>query len=281
MTVFSTPGPVEITVEIEIGAVRVVAGDRADTVVDVEPSDPSRPSDVKAAEQTLTDCVSGRLQVRTPKQRTAGLFGKPGSVDVTIQAPAGSLLQGSAAAASFRTSGDLGACRVRTSAGDISLEHAGAVELRTGIGAVSVDSADGPADVRTGTGDIRLGSVTGPVNVRNSNGGTSIEQAGGEVRVKAANGDIVVGRAAAGVFASTANGDVRVGEIGAGSTSLRTAVGEIEVGIAEGAAARLDVSTSYGRVRNLLSTIDSPGESSRTLEVHAHSSAGDIVVRRA
>ena len=38
-----------------VGNVRVIASDRADTVVDVRPSDAANASDVKAAEQTRVE----------------------------------------------------------------------------------------------------------------------------------------------------------------------------------------------------------------------------------
>jgi len=280
MPTFSTPEPISVTVEIEVGAVRVVASDRDDTVVEVRPSDPSHTSDVNAAEQTLTDYALGRLQIRTPKQRSLGLFGKAGSVDVTIQVPTGSELHGVATAVAVRSTGSLGECRLKTSLGDIHLERTGPLELRT-CGSITVDSVAGHAEVSTGSGEVRLGSVDGSALVKNSNGSTWIGDVSGDLRVKAANGDIFVGRAGADVVASSANGDVRVADVARGSTSLKTAVGEIEVGISEGSAARLDVNTSYGRIRNLLSRVDGPDGATQTLDVHARTSAGDIVIRRA
>lgn len=281
MPTFSTPEPISVTVEIEVGAAWVVASDRDDTVVEVRPSDPSHLSDVKAAEQSQIDYALGRLQVRIPKQRSLGLFGKPGSVEVTIQVPTGSELHGVATAAVFRGTGGLGGCRLKTSLGDIHLERTGPVELRTSGGAITVDGVVGHAAVSTGSGDIRLGSVDGSAVVRNANGSTWIGDISGDLRVKAANGDISVGRAGADVVASSANGDLRLAEVARGSTSLKTAAGEIEIGISDGSAARLDVDTSYGRIRNLLSRVDSPDGSTQTLEVRARTSAGDIVLRRA
>ena len=67
----------------------------------------------------------------------------------------------------------------------------------------------------------------------------------------------------------------------AGSASLKTGFGEIEVGIASGTAAKLDASTSFGRVRNQLEAADGPQATDETLDLRARSSYGDIVVRRA
>jgi len=62
---------------------------------------------------------------------------------------------------------------------------------------------------------------------------------------------------------------------------LETAAGELEVGIREGTAAWLDVSSHYGRVRNSLDETDSPEQSEATVEIRARTSYGDINIRRA
>ena len=56
MTVFNTPGPVTVTVDIGGCAADIVvtAGARTDTVVEVRPRSTSRPADVRAAEQMLS-----------------------------------------------------------------------------------------------------------------------------------------------------------------------------------------------------------------------------------
>ena len=55
MPIFDTPAPISVTIEIGVGDIRVVASERADTVVDVQPSDGSKQSHVTAAEQTRVE----------------------------------------------------------------------------------------------------------------------------------------------------------------------------------------------------------------------------------
>ena len=126
-----------------------------------------------------------------------------------------------------------------------------------------------------------MDQIDGPAVVKNSNGDSWIGSVAGDVRINAANGDIAVDRAGGGVVASTANGDIRVGALARGTASLKTGLGEIEVGIPAGTAAKLDVSTSFGRIRNQLGTADGPQETDETLDLRARSSYGDIVIRRA
>jgi DUF4097 and DUF4098 domain-containing protein YvlB len=280
MPAFDTPEPITVEIDLVIGDVRITASDRRDTVVDIRPSDGSQELDVRAAEQTRVERTATGLLVKAPRQRSLGLFGRAGSVDVTIGLPDGSNVRGDTAMAAFRGAGQLGECRVRTSTGPIQLDRAGPVDLHTSIGAIEVDHVAGRAEVSTGSGRVRLGEVDGPAVIKNSNGDSWIGAVAGDLRVNAANGQVSVGRAGADVDASTANGDVRVAEVTHGSASLKTGLGEIEVGIHEGTAARLDVYTQFGRVHNQLQATDSPEPSDEVVEVRARTSYGDIVIRR-
>jgi DUF4097 and DUF4098 domain-containing protein YvlB len=280
MPTFDTPEPISAVVDLVVGDVRITASDRGDTSVEIRPSDESHQPDLRAAEQTRVEYSAGQLLVKAPRQRNLSLFGKPGSIDVTIGLPAGSQVHGDASVAAFRCAGRLGECRVKTSAGDIQLEHTGPLEANTGAGAVAVDRVAGPAEVSTGSGRVRLGQVDGPAVIKNSNGDSWIGEAAGDLRVNAANGSIAVDHANADVNARSASGDIRVGGVTRGTASLKTSFGEIEVGIQAGTAARLDVHTQFGRIHNHLDSSDAPGPSDQTVEVSARTSYGDIVIRR-
>jgi len=280
MPTFSTPEPITATLELVAGIARIVAGDRGQTVVTVQPSDDSHELDRRAAEQTQVEYAAGRLLVRTPKQRGLGLFGRAGSVDVTIELPAGSRLDGSATMVAFHCSGRLGDCRIKITAGDIQLDDTGPLELSTGAGTIAVNRVVGPAGLSTGTGKIRLGDVDGSAVVKNANGDNWIGQISGDLRVRTANGDIDVDQAQGDVTAATANGSIRVGGLVRGTVSLKTAAGQIEIGVRTGTAARLDVHTSFGRVRNQLDAVDGPEPADETVDVRARTSYGDIVIRR-
>lgn len=281
MIAFHTPEPISVEIDLAVGNIRLTATDRGDTVVEVSPSDGSHERDVRTAEQTRVHYASGQLLVRGPKQRNLGLFGRAGSIEVTIGLPAGSYLQASGAVATLQGLGRLGGCQVKTATGDIELEQAGPVDLSTSAGDVTVDRVAGDAEVSTGSGDVRLRVVDGPAAIKNSNGDSWVGDAGGDLQISAANGDIAVGRAGGGITATTSNGHVRIGAVTRGSTSVKTAFGEIQIGIRAGTAARLDAATSFGRVRNQLDESAGPEPSDETAEVRARTSYGDIVIRRA
>lgn len=282
MPAYDTPHPVTATVELVVGDLRIVAADRADTVVEVRPSDPGSDPDVRAADQTRVEYADGLLLVKTPKQRGLGLFGKPGSVDVTVDLPARSKVQVDSGVGGVRTTGTLAACRVKSGAGDVQVDRVegGRLSLETGAGRVDVDTVAGRADISTGSGRLQVREIDGPAVVKNSNGDSWIGLVTGDLRINAANGDIAVDRAGGDVVASTANGGITVGAVTRGSVSLKAGFGEIEVGIPAGTAAKLDVSTSFGRIRNQLESTDGPQETDETIDLRARSGYGDIVIRR-
>ncbi|MFD7654377.1 DUF4097 domain-containing protein [Actinosynnema sp. NPDC059797] len=279
MPAFTTPHPITLDLDVVAGGARITAAERADTVVEVKPTDPADDKDVRTAEATTVDFADGRLVVRTPRWR--GLFGRPGSVDVTVELPAGSAVTARGSLTDFRGDGPLGECRITTSAGHIDLHRTGDLRAATATGDVVVAHATGRAEVTTGTGEVRIGRLDGHGAVRNSNGVTRIGEVLGDVRVNAANGDIHVDTAHGDVHAKTANGHVRVGDVARGSVVLETRVGELEVGIREGTAAWLDVRSLAGRVHNRLTAADSPADTDERVEVRARTSLGDVVVRRA
>ncbi|MER6942982.1 DUF4097 family beta strand repeat-containing protein [Nonomuraea sp. NPDC000554] len=279
MPAFDTPEPIDVTIDLAVGDVRVYASDRADTVVDVRPSDPSSDADVRAAEQTRVEYSHGRLLVKGPRKRDWSLFGWGGSVDVTVELPSGSGLDAKSTGG-FRSDGRLGDCRLTTASGDIWLDETGKLRLDTASGDISVSGTSGQAEVTTANGEIRMGRIDGRAVLRTANGDITLGEVTGDLRLNTSSGDITVDRALAGVDARTAYGSVRIGEVVRGSVSLQTAYGELELGVREGTAAWLDVRTLSGTVRSSLNPSDGPAPSDETVEVHARTAYGDIVIRR-
>jgi DUF4097 and DUF4098 domain-containing protein YvlB len=281
MPTFDTPEPISVTVELGVGDLRIVASDRTDTMVEVRPSDPAKKADATAAEQTRVEYASGRLLIKAPKGwRQYSFRGGGESVDVQIELPAGSHLRGDTGVAALRCQGRLGECRYKTGLGDIQLDQAGAVQLRTGMGDVAVERAAGDAEVTTGSGSVRIDRIDGAAVVKNSDGDTWIGEIIGNLRVNAANGRISVDRACETVAAKSANGDVRLGEVAHGTVDAQTALGKVEIGIRDGVAAWLDLNTRFGRVHNDLDPSERPGPGEDAVEVRARTSFGDITIHR-
>jgi DUF4097 and DUF4098 domain-containing protein YvlB len=116
--------------------------------------------------------------------------------------------------------------------------------------------------------------------VKNSTGDTWIGEVTGDLRVNAAHGMISVDRARASVAAKTAFGDVRLGEVERGAVLAESGFGRVEVGIRDGVAAWLDLSTRFGNVESDLDSSEQPEPGEDAVDVCARTTYGDIVVRR-
>lgn len=279
MPSFDTPQAISATAHVEAGSVQIVAGDRPDTVVEVRPRDPGKDQDVRAADQTEITYVNGLLTVRTPKQRY--LVGRTGTVDVTVELPTDSRLDVTGAWTQVLGEGRFGEVRVKTSSGDVRLDTTGPLRLTASHGSITVGRVEGTAEISTSSGSMRVGTLDGPAVLKNSHGSTTVGAATGDLRVSGANGDIDIVRAEGSVTATTAHGALRVADVARGTLQLETSYGAIEVGIREGTAAWLDVSSGHGQVRNTLTVSDRPEEAEDAVKVRARTRFGNIDVRRA
>ncbi|MEU9105694.1 DUF4097 family beta strand repeat-containing protein [Streptomyces xanthophaeus] len=278
MPSFDTSEPISVAARVEAGSIQFSAGDRLDTVVEARPRDPKREQDVRAADQTEITYASGVLTVRTPKPN---LFGRTGIVDVTVELPTGSGIDMTGAWAQVLGEGRLGQVHVKTSSGDVRLDTTGPLKLTAAHGSITVDRVEGSAEITTSSGSLRVGLIDGPAVLKNSHGTTTVGATTGELRVSGANGDIEIRRADDSVTATTAHGALRVDEVARGTVQLETSYGSIEVGVREGTAAWLDVSSGSGQVRNTLTASETPQGSEDTVKVRARTRHGNIDVRRA
>ncbi|GAA0949909.1 DUF4097 family beta strand repeat-containing protein [Nonomuraea longicatena] len=280
MHVFDTPEPVSALVAVPAGRVSVQASDRPDTVVEVVAEDPDDDDDLAAARLTQVEYSRGELHVKTPRQKKNRWFGWSGSVEVRIQLPSGSRLDVEATADVHGT-GRLGDTRLVISAGDVRLDETGRLQLRTQDGDVSVRRTLGHTEVTTTNGDIRVREIDGTAVAKTSNGDITIGSVSGELRLSTGSGDITVGTAQAGVGAKSAYGRVEVGEVARGAVVAESNHGEVEVGVRPGTSALLDVSSNSGEVQVTLDACDGPAETEESVRIRAHSTWGDILIRRA
>ncbi|MFJ8815783.1 DUF4097 family beta strand repeat-containing protein [Amycolatopsis thermoflava] len=179
---FHTPAPIAAFADIPAGSIRFVAGDRADTTVEVRPADAAKRRDVRAAEQTTVAYADGVLRIAAPAGNQ--ILGSSGFIAVTVQLPAGSSVEATGASVELRGTGRLGEVTVEGAHGSIELAEAAAVRAETQAGDVTVGRLTGSARITTRKGDIRIA-----------------EAERGEVVLRTEAGDVSVG-AAAGVSAS-------------------------------------------------------------------------------
>ncbi|MBT2509898.1 DUF4097 family beta strand repeat protein [Streptomyces sp. ISL-98] len=178
MQKFDTPAPVAAVLDIPAGRIRFIAADRADTTVEILPADASKSRDVKAAEQTTVAYADGVLRIEAPAAKNQ-ILGNSGSVEVTVQLPAGSRVEAKAAAAELRGVGRLGDVAFEGAYRQIKIDEAASVRLTAADGDVEVGRLGGPAEISTARGDIRIAeAVRGTVVLRTQSGNISVAAAG-------------------------------------------------------------------------------------------------------
>ena len=183
MQKFDTPTTVSAVLDIPAGRIRFIAADRADTTVEVLPANASKSRDVKAAEQIRITYDDGVLRIEAPEAKNR-ILGASGSVEVTVQLPAGSRIEAKAAAAELRGVGRLGDVAFDGAHGSVKLDEADSARL-TGLDAdITVGRLNGPGDISTHKGDLNI-----------------TEAVRGTLTLSTQKGDITVG-AARGVSAS-------------------------------------------------------------------------------
>ncbi|MFF8618864.1 DUF4097 family beta strand repeat-containing protein [Streptomyces sp. NPDC015350] len=179
MQTFDITAPVSVVLDVPAGRVQVIAGDRADATVEVRPVDASKGRDVKAAELTGAEYADGALRVGTPADGNR-YTGPRGSVEVTVQLPAGSRVEARAAAAEFRAVGRLGDIVLEGAHRQIKIDEAASVRLTAIDGDIEIGRLGGPAEISTARGDIRITqALRGTVALRTGSGDISIGAAPG------------------------------------------------------------------------------------------------------
>jgi Toastrack DUF4097 len=276
MPTFTTPAPITATVQVAGAQVRVTASDRTDTAVLVEPIDETSRSDVKVASRTKVDFADGQLSVKTTVSGD-----KNGSVAITIDLPNRSDLVVYLAHSDIHADGSLGVCELHMAKGRAQLDRIGALHANVAAGEVAVGHIAGRADIDGSVVAVRIGEVEGALTLSSSGGQTWIGHASADLDLGSANGGFDIDRADGSVTARTANGAIRIGRLTRGRAELSNSSGNIEVGISEGTAARVDADSTRGVVRNSLPAQENPGTPGNRVTVHAGTRHGDIVIHRA
>lgn len=151
------------------------------------------------------------------------------SARVLVDVPVGSDVEVTSVSAEVRLSGPLGAARVRTTSGDISVDAAERLEISTVSGSCRIGEV--------GT-DSRLSAVSGHLAGRRVGGRLEATTASGDVRVSRVDGDLVV---------ATTSGDVRIDRCHGDDVSAKSVSGDLAIGLPAGIRVDADLSTLSGR----------------------------------
>jgi hypothetical protein len=276
MPTFDTPGPIAATVVVAGARVRVTASDRTDTVVLVEPVDKASQSAVRVANKTKVDFADGQLSVKTTVSGD-----KNGSVVITIDLPADSSLVAYLAHSSVHADGSFGECELHLASGQVQLDRITALQANIAAGEVTIGHIAERANIDGAAFAMRISEVMDTVKLSSSGGQTWIGHASADLDLTSGHGGFDVDRADGSVTARTGDGAIRIGRLTRGQAELLNRSGNIEVGISEGTAARVDANSKRGSVRNSVPSQENADASDNKVTVQARTRYGDIIIQRA
>ena len=251
---FATPEPPKLRFGIGAGRVEVETADVAETTVEVE-AIRGNVEDLKVEQHSRDIMIEGRKR-----------FGFKGDeYDIRVRTPYGSEVDANIASATFRAAGRLGAVEVNTASGDVQVEDVERdAKVRSASGDVQLGSVGGRSDVNTASGDVQVGSATG--------GGT----------IRSASGHVQIGEAARRVSLNTASGDMQIASIAEGSVDVKSASGDVRIGVKQGSRLFVDAKSLSG---DTTSEVEPGGvevaAGGPLVEVKGTTMSGDIRIVRA
>jgi Putative adhesin len=276
---FQTPGPVRLDVRLGSGEIRLEASDTAETTVYLEPLHDNDAS-VTAVEEARVEQRGDEIlvDVRGPRR-----FLRGADVLVEIRCPDDSSLRAKTGAADIKGHGRLGSVEVETGSGDVQFsEIAGDAEISAASGDVQLATVGGEGKINTASGDVQVGLLGGAAKVNSASGDVQIRESGGALQVNSASGDVLVREASSSVSVNTASGDQTISSVFQGKVDLKSASGDLRIGIREGSTLWVDARSRSGDVRSELPVSDLPPEGDAPhIELRANSMSGDITVVRA
>jgi Putative adhesin len=259
---FDRSEPVTVVLRAHGGSVDVTAEERDTVVVEVHPAGGTTAEVAQRTTVTLDDDV---LVIQAPGGDHWAWRRNP-KLQITVRVPAGSSLSGKSVAAGVRLAGGFAVVQLTAGSADVQLEEAaGDVSLETSSGHLTVGRVGGSLRLKTGSGNLHADDVSGDVNALTASGRIRLGDIGGSARVRTASGGIVIDR------------------LHRGQADVRTASGDIQVGIAPGAAVWMDLDTSSGKsVTDLTAHGDvRPPDGPVRLELQVRTASGNIRIHRA
>ncbi len=278
MGALSFPDATEVRVRIQIGRLDVVASERSDIAVSVQPTHRNRSGDRAIAEAVRVARTGNTVSVTGPSK--LNLFGPGDSVDVVVGVPLEAAVNAEVTYGSMGITGHVGTARLAAPYGEVSLERAARLELRSGHGDVRVDLVEGDADVSSKSGSVRIGQVGGELRLKGADTNLRVDLVDGPADISTSSGKAELGRFGGGLTLRAAYGNVRIGELVRGATRIEGSYGNVHVGVRRGTAVWLDASSSHGTLRTDLAADAGPGEGEDSLELRVHTGYGNITIQR-
>lgn len=247
---FAVEGTADIDIRIESGRVEVRDGssDKVDVQVD------TRLPGFIVDQRGNTVVVSSN--------RDGGWLAR-GTAYVVVEAPPGSDLTISVSSASVDVGVDSKKVEIKTASGDIDLQSADTVVIRTASGDARIEEVEQALRFTSASGDLYLEKCR--------RGSAAVSTASGDVRIEECDATISV---------NSASGDIWIDRFTGRSADFKSMSGNIELGIPPRSTVELDVTTRSGKVR-----LPEPGprreEPERYMSIKARLISGDFRLERA
>ena len=283
---FQTPGETRLDIRLGAGEVRLETAEVQETTVVLEPlrDNEASTSAVENARVELRDRGNGHEVVIDVRDRGRGFsLSRGAEVLVAVTSPEGTSVESKSGSADIEGHGRFGSVEVETGSGDVEFgEIAGDAHVNAASGDVQLGSIGGAARINTASGDVQIRSIGGDGKINSASGDVIIREVRGELSVNSASGDVLVREAASSVGVNTASGDQQIGSVTTGKVTLKSASGDLKVGIREGSTLWVDARSRSGEVTSELPVSELPPDGNGpSVELRANTMSGDITVARA
>jgi DUF4097 and DUF4098 domain-containing protein YvlB len=283
---FQTPGKVRTELRLGAGEIRLSSGEDGRTVVSLEPLRDNEASHeaVENARLELRERGGEYEVVVELRDRGRGFgFSRGAEVRIDVRCPDGTDVDAKTGSGDIEARGRFGSVDIETGSGDVELDElAGDAKINAASGDITIESIGGGARINTASGDQQIESLTGEAKLNSASGDVVVRSAKGSVEVNSASGDVRVEEAGSSVSINTASGDQVIGSAVQGRVTLKSASGDLEIGIREGSTLHVDARSRSGDVRSELPVSDTPPEGDAPhVELRANTMSGDITVARA
>jgi hypothetical protein len=166
--------------------------------------------------------------------------------------------------------------------GQVQLDRISALQANIAAGQVTIGHIAGRAEIDGAAFALRISEVMDAVRLSSTGAGQAwIGHASADLDLSSAHGGFDIDRADGSVTAKTADGAIRIGRLTRGQAELMNRSGNIEVGISEGTAARVDANSERGVVRNSVPPPENPDTPGNKLTVQARTRYGDVIIEPA
>ncbi|MGZ4320073.1 MAG: DUF4097 family beta strand repeat-containing protein [Gaiellaceae bacterium] len=278
---FQTPGQVRLDIRLGAGEIRLETGAGSETTVTLEPlrDDEGTRGAIEDARIDLRKRGNGHevlVEVRGRHFRNA-------EVSIEIRCPDGADVKAKTGSAGIEGHGRFGSLDAQSGSGDVQFgELSGDAKIDAASGDVQLGEVGGELRTNTASGDVQIGQIGGPAKINSASGDVQLGEAAGSLDVNSASGDVQVQEAGSSVSVNTASGGQTIGSVSEGKVSLKSASGDLKVGIREGSTLWVDARSRSGQVRSELPVSDAPPEGDAPhVELRASTMSGDIEVVRA